>query len=91
MSDNLYRVTPSETLTDFERDIQDLIQKIKQEVRIIYQRYANNSYIGKIFQDEYILLLETYADELVIKYSHNLTQKEPKSIGEAKDYLKKTK
>ncbi|MBG1262515.1 hypothetical protein [Nostoc commune] len=94
MLDNLFSLPLPEPPTPFELDINNLVEKLKVEVRDIYRRYKLSSYIGLWWiygnnsENQEMFLFEKFADPIVRKYSHSLKEREPKNIKEAYEYLK---
>lgn len=82
---NLFRDTPIEPPTPFEQDINNLVERLKAEVRDIYRQYQLSPYAGWWIygnnqQNQEMLLFKQFADLIVKKYSHNLTVTEPNNL-----------
>ncbi|OUL37551.1 hypothetical protein BV372_00885 [Nostoc sp. T09] len=99
MFSNLFCASIPEPPTPFEKDIDALIEILKNEVSRIYHKNPPSSCIGmwiygtklenhNTLENQDMLIFRDYANKLVIKYSHNLTETEPKNISEVYKYLK---
>ncbi|MEH1890035.1 MAG: hypothetical protein V7K92_11470, partial [Nostoc sp.] len=78
--------------TLFEQDINNLVERLKAEVRYIYRQYQLSPYVewwiyGNNEQNQEMLLFKQFADPIVSKYSQNRTQTEPKNLYAVYEYL----
>ena len=91
MLDNLYNPEPSKLPTQFETDIKQLVDTLNREVSNIYEQYKQNQVLGPWIDGKEMLRFKKPADEIVQKYSKNLTGTAPKSLDDAYKYLAKPK
>ncbi|BAY27291.1 hypothetical protein NIES2100_71140 [Calothrix sp. NIES-2100] len=94
MFSNPFCASIPEPSTPFEKEIDTLIQTLKNQVSAIYKKNPPSSCIGMWiygtkFENQDMLIFKISADSLVRKYSHNLTETEPKNLNQAYEYLKK--
>ncbi|MBW4559600.1 MAG: hypothetical protein KME32_00330 [Mojavia pulchra JT2-VF2] len=96
---NLFREPNPKSPTPFERDIEALVQTLKEKVTEIYQKNPPDSCIGmwiygtkleiqNTLENQGMLIFKNSADLIVKKYSHSLKEGEPKNIDEVSEYLK---
>ncbi|MBS9393266.1 MAG: hypothetical protein HEQ29_08970 [Dolichospermum sp. LBC05a] len=85
--------------TQFQQDVNELVQTLKNKVTEISNKKDPSSWMGMWIYGSYeegklqpenqeMLLFQNYADLLLEKYSHKLTETEPKSISEAYQYIR---
>lgn len=90
--------SPKPEPTQFEQDINNLVEQLKKEVGIIHLEsrvlsrreiwiYGIRKAESLQPENQDMRLFQEYADKLLAKYSHNLTETEPKNIGEAYQYI----
>ncbi|MEH2465926.1 hypothetical protein [Nostoc sp.] len=89
---NLFRDPAIEPPTLFEQDINNLVERLKAEVRYIYRQYQLLPYVGLWIygnngQNQEMLLFKQFADLIVSKYSPNRTQTEPKNLYAVYEYF----
>jgi hypothetical protein len=92
MLNNLFSIPLPEPPTPFERDINNLVERLKAEVCDIYRQHQFLPYerwwiYGNNKQNQEMLVFKQFADPIVKKYSHRLTEIEPKNIYIAYEYL----
>lgn len=88
MFNNPFTSPVPEKPTQFEQDIEHLVQALKNQVTEVYEK--NYQYLGAWIygpENQRMSLFISKADEILEKYSCNLKEDEPKNIYEADQYL----
>ncbi|MBD2444521.1 hypothetical protein H6G25_15285 [Dolichospermum sp. FACHB-1091] len=96
MFNNPFSIASQKEPTQFEKDIEHLVEQLKSEVNRIHDHYKIHPNPGTMWiygsihrENQEMLLFRKCADHLLLEmYSHEITETEPKSISEAYQYIR---
>ncbi|WP_157087474.1 hypothetical protein [Anabaena sp. CA = ATCC 33047] len=89
MFNNPFSIPSREEPTQFEKDIDNLVETLKNKVTVIYDNHSHSLGVSWIYgtENQGMVLFISKADEILEKYSCNLKENEPKNIYDAYQYL----